>query len=221
MRTARFKRTEQTETAAEGPITAGWLLFGQEDGVKALSRAISSTGIVNLIETTLGTLSAPVRRLVRRQLAEIAASLSSLDLADVLAAGWAKHSALRTAALHTAADPASIEVVDLTSHRITSVHRPAIDLLIDDVPVTTVDFELELSFLIRAASAGIRNGCVTAIDAGRCQATATLSCEGIELLHRQRDLNLEMTLNLDEGVNLLHTDTRCELPLHGVSLTNH
>ena len=72
--------------------------------------------------------------------------LIDLDLGGMVTAGWRKEGELAAAAERTAADPDSAEVVELASQRITSKHRPYVDLLINDVHMATVGFELDIEW---------------------------------------------------------------------------
>jgi len=65
-------------------------------------------------------------------------------MGDLAVAGWRRHAALTAAADRTRVNPGSWEVVDLATHRITSVHRPYVELLLNDVHVATVRFELRV-----------------------------------------------------------------------------
>jgi hypothetical protein len=67
-----------------------------------------------------------------------------------------KHAALAAAAERTAANPGSSEVVDLASHRITSVHRPSIELLVNNVRVAAVNFELQIELVVKALVVTVR-----------------------------------------------------------------
>lgn len=202
MTTTRPRRTTTERTAPA--TTAAWLLFGNdEQAVARLVDAIAAGPVLDSLRGSLGSLSAAARTAVGTRVGEIATGLAALDLADVLAAGWRKHTALREAARRTLADPGSIELVDLATHRIRSAHQPTVDVLVDERKVATVEFSLELSFLLQGLVAGVRDGRLMALHSGDCEAVGVLSVEGIELARRQRELDLELALDLDAGVPLL------------------
>lgn len=191
-------------TSTARPHTAAALLFGtEEQAVAGLAKVVSNSGVIDTLRGSLSGLSMAAKGAVASRIGAIASELAGLDLADVLAAAWRKHTALRSAAHRTLADPGSIELVDLATHRITSSHHPAVDLLVDERKVATVDFLLELSFVIRGMVAGVKDGRLTALQSGACRASAVLACEGIDLVRRERELDLSRTLDLDAGVVLL------------------
>ena len=48
----------------------------------------------------------------------------ALDLGDLVIAGWRKQGQLAAAAERTAANPGTSELVELATHRVSSVHHP-------------------------------------------------------------------------------------------------
>jgi hypothetical protein len=138
----------------------------------------------------LQRLSQAGRQAADRQVATVANGLLDLDLGDLVVAGWRKQAALAAAAKRTIANPGSSEVVELANHRITSVHRPFVKLLINDVHVATVNFELRIGFVVKSLGVTVRNGHVVSLHAGACDLTARLSAEGVRLARRQEHFEL-------------------------------
>jgi hypothetical protein len=118
----------------------------------------------------------------------------ALDLGDLVVAGWRKQGQLAAAAERTAANPATSEVVELATHRISSVHHPYIELLVNDVRVTTVNFELDLEFEVRALVVTVRDGHVVSLYSGDCDLTATLTAEGVQLASRRAHFELPLVV---------------------------
>lgn len=101
---------------------------------------------------------------------------------------------LTAAADRTRANPGSSEVVDLATHRITSVHRPYVELLLNDVHIATVRFEMRVEFLVRALAASVRHGHVAALGFGACDVTATLAAERVQLVKQQARLDMSLLI---------------------------
>lgn len=106
------------------------------------------------------------------QIASLAHDLLDHDLGGLAVAGWRRHAALTEAADRTKASPGSSEVVGLATHRITSVHRPYIELLLNDVHIAKVRFGLQVEFLVRALVATVRDGHVAALGSTKMGPTA-------------------------------------------------
>ncbi|MGH8905585.1 MAG: hypothetical protein ACRD0K_03495 [Egibacteraceae bacterium] len=193
--------------AGSSPLTARWVLFDDDDVEGAAAILADSLGQGDVTGAARGVLdgfSSVTRQAADRELARVAAGVADLDIVDVIIGGWRKHAALTAAARRSVAVPGGPEVVDLATHRITSVHQPHVDLLFDGVRVATVDFELSLDFVVRGLVATVRDGRLVALDSGRCDVTATLAVEGVEIAKRQRHLDLRLVeVRLGQGVPLL------------------
>jgi hypothetical protein len=184
-----------TTAIATQPLTAAVFLFGEDrDTSQALAQAIDEKGVLGSLGPALQLLSQAGRQAADSQVATVAHGLLDLDLGDLVAAGWRKQAALAAAAERTAANPGSSEVVNLASHRIASVHRPFVELLINDVHVATVNFELEIEFVVRALVVTVSNGHVVSLHTWACDVAATLAAEGIQLAGRRAHFELPLVV---------------------------
>jgi hypothetical protein len=182
-------------TDSARPLTAAHLLFGEDqDTEPALAQTRDDQGALGSLDTALRQVSQVGRQAVHRQVADVAQGLLDLDLGDLVVAGWRKEGELAAAAERTAADPHSSEVVELASHLITSKHRPYVDLLINDVHMATVGFELDIEFLVRTLVATVRGGHVTNLRSGSCEATGTLAVEGVQVASRRISFELPLVI---------------------------
>ena len=78
-----------------------------------------------------------------------------------------------------------------------------VELLVDDVRVATVRFELRIEFVVMGVVAMVSHGRLVALHRGACEATAKLAAEGRELASRQAQLELPLLLRLGDGIPLL------------------
>jgi hypothetical protein len=192
-----------TDTVA-GPVTARSFLFGEGGGgavppVQVLGRG----SVLPSLAASLGPLAAAARHAIDREFASSVASLLDFDLIDILAAGWRKHAALTAAARRTIADPAVDEVVELATHRITSVHRPTVDVIVDDVRVATVHLELSFEGVLKSVVATVRGGRLVNLHFGVCDASVVLAAEGVELARREGHLDVGLMTVLGDGISLV------------------
>jgi hypothetical protein len=159
-----------TTVTPNQPLTTSVFLFGDtQDTGQALAQALDEKGVLGPLGEGLQRLSQAGRQAADRQVATVANGLLDLDLGDLVVAGWRKQAALAAAAKRTIAIPGSSEIVELATHRITSVHRPLVKLLINDVHVATVNFELRIEFLVRA----LVSRCATATSSASTLAPVT------------------------------------------------
>jgi hypothetical protein len=179
------------------PLTTSAFLFGgAQDPGQALAHALKEHGVLGALGPALQALSQTGREAAGSQIATVAQELLDLDLGDLAVAGWRKHAALTAAADRTRGNPGSSEVVDLATHRITSIHRPYVELLLNDVHIATVRFELRMEFLVRALVATVRHGHVAALGFGACDVAATLAAEGVQLIKQQARLDMSLLIPL-------------------------
>jgi hypothetical protein len=199
-----------TSAADTRPLTTARFLFGEDqDTGQALAQALGEQGVLGSLDAALQLLSQAGRQAADRQIATVAHGLLDLDLGDLVVAGWRKQGQLAAAAERTAANPGSSEVVELASHRISSVHRPFVELLVNQLHVATVNFELDIEFTVRALVATVRNGHVVSLHSGICDVETTLAAEGLQLASRRAHFELPLfirwplLLHLGGGADLL------------------
>jgi hypothetical protein len=180
-------------TAAQ-PLTASTFLFDDEDTDRALARALDEHGVLGSLDNALGLMAQTTREAAGDQVAAVADGVLDLDLGDLVVAGWRKQGELAAAAERTAANPGTAELVELATHRVSSIHHPYVELLVNDVRVTTVNFELDLEFEIKALVATVRDGRLVSLHSGDCDLSATLTAEGIRLASKRRRFDLPLVV---------------------------
>lgn len=185
------------------PLTTSVFLFGEtQDAGQALAQALDRKGLLGSLSEGLQGLSPTGRQTAARQVASVASGLLGLDLGDLVVAGWRKQAALAAAARHTLDNPGSSEVVELATHRISSVHRPSVELLVNDIHVATVNFELRIEFVVKALVVTVRNGHIVSLHSGACDVTATLTAEGVQLARRQEHFDLPILVRWPPRLHL-------------------
>ena len=125
-----------------------------------------------------------------------------LDLGDVLAAGWQRHSALRAAGRRTKEEPGIQETVVLAEHRISYEAHPYVDVLLAEAHLTRVTVTLLLTADVTGLAASVSEGRLTGLSAGRALLTAALELAGAPVVRRTVDLRLPLDVGLGEGLRL-------------------
>jgi hypothetical protein len=192
-------------TPLDETATVRDLLFGDAaaDATDTLTEELRETGAVRtVISGAPGFVAA-----AERQVASATDELLSLNLADVVVAGWKKYDRLRQAARSTRGNPNAREVVELATHNIESSHRPAVDVFLNGNAIATINIDLELTCTISGLIAGIHQGRLMEIQSGACTVTGSLAMQQITIVERQRKLDLPRVLRLRHGVPLLDPDT--------------
>jgi hypothetical protein len=192
-----------TTAIAAQPFTVSTFLFGEDqDTEQALAQALHEHGVLGSMGTTFELVSEAGREAAGNQVAVVAHELLDLDLGDLVVAGWRKQGQLAAAAERTAANPGSSEVVELATHRVSSAHHPFVELLVNDVHVATVTFDLEIEFVVKALVVTVRDGHVVSLHTGACDVAATLAAEGVQLASRRAHFELPLVVRWPQLLRL-------------------
>ncbi|MGB6162536.1 MAG: hypothetical protein WCF33_03920 [Pseudonocardiaceae bacterium] len=149
-----------------------FLLGDTTDTVEVLARSLDEQGLSSFTIQGLRKLSGSALQAVNHEIATVAHGLLNLDLGEVLMSGWRKYTELAKAAERTLASPGSEEVVALATHRVSSIHHPSVELLVDGAKVYTFVFELTVVFDLTGVAAVIRQGDLEGYSAGRVEVQA-------------------------------------------------
>lgn len=194
------------------PVTAQVFLLGHRpDAGRAVAASLKRHRVLTSV-AAVGGLSRAGLQAVGRETSGIVSGLLDVNLADVMLGGWRKHAALTAAARRTRAAPGSRELVELATHRITSTHRPCIELLVDGHLVATLRLELTIELTIKALVAGVAHGDLVALHAGQCVTSGALSIEGHEVARRQAEIDLRAVLPLSQAIPLLPAQPTPDVP---------
>jgi hypothetical protein len=202
-------------TGQASPVTACGMIFGEtENAVAALSRAVSSGRTGGASHPALQGLSPATRDTAIREVSALGAELLALDLGGLLVTGWRKYATLVQAARRTAAMPGREEIVDVITHRIGVASHPSVELLVNEIRVTTINFALMLEFEVRALTAVIKGGRIVGLESGTCATTASIGVEGVTVASRTAEFGLPVLLRLGDGIPLLPIQNPPQEPLH-------
>lgn len=192
-------------TSPGSPLTACGVLFGGVDNAaQALAQVVTPERIGQ--DSALGRLSLATKHTAARELSVVGTEMIDLDLGSLLVSGWRKYSTLLQAARRTAAAPGSEEIIEILTHRVGVASHPSVELLVDEVRVATIHFDLTLDFVIKALAAVIKRGAIVAVTSGRCETTAALAVEGVTVASRTAEHDLHLLVNIGNGIPLLAGD---------------
>jgi hypothetical protein len=193
-----------TTTELLQPRAVRTVLFGsEENAVGTLKDALASSPVAGVLGTALAGLSSATRNAAVGELSRVVSGLLSLDIADIILAGWRKHGALVAAARRTVAAPGTQELVEVVTHTITWSDEPYVELYVDELRVATVHLQLTLGLDVKALVAAVAGGRLVGVRSGSCTVRAALSAEGARLAERTGYLELPLELPLGSGVPLL------------------
>jgi hypothetical protein len=204
---AGAKRTAQSQS---GQLTAQVVLFGQDDAGSALRRSGAWGTVTGSIGQVLGRLSPGGRKKAEQELSAAMTRLLNIRLGDLIVAGLRRHPAMAAAGRATVALPGSAEVVELSTHRIASAHRPSVDVVVNGVRLASLPFDVGIDFEVDSAIATVRDGRLVTLDLGRSLVRISLTCAGVTVAAKELPLDPAITADLGAGIPLLD-----EAPVQG------
>lgn len=124
-----------------------------------------------------------------------------LDMGDLITTAWNKYRVLHEYADKEKYAPTETFLVPLAEHTIKSVHRPSIEILVNENPIGKIAFEINLSLTLKGCTVKIQDGKMKEIKTGACQGKGTIKCEDLLILEKETEsFQLPGLMNLGEGV---------------------
>lgn len=197
-----------SSAATVSPALSPRLLLAGEtvDAADRLAGELQRHGVARTTVGQARRLSSAASGLIDREIGAVLAGLLELDLGDVLLAGWRGHRALVAAGQRTVADPVGREVVDLASHRVRWASRPSVDLVLDGVRLATLEFPLEVEFVVVGVAAVVWRGHLVAAQGGECTVTGQLSFADVPLARNTSRVDVAWLVRLDPAVPLVDAE---------------
>ncbi len=169
-------------TTTTEPRTIGSLLYGERaEGEERVRRELERRGLAAAVVQGIAGLGTVGREAVLDQVAQAVASLLGLDVGDELVVGVGKYREVVDAARRTAGPPPSAELVSLASRRLTSVHRPVVDVEIDGRLVHRLQLDLRLVAVLRGVGVTVAAGRITQVLGGYADVEITFDLDGVRL----------------------------------------
>lgn len=172
------------------------------DARAALVAALESGGDAEEVRGALGQTPEAARTAVLKEVARAAEEILELDVTDIFEQAWRRTAALRAAATTTLTEPDSEQIVALAAHTMSLDHIPQIEVQVDDNPVATITLGVRLEMMVRGLVVAVRGGLLTAVLAGSCDITGTLTVAGLQVWQGAVSLELPPALRPGSGIPL-------------------
>jgi hypothetical protein len=161
------------------------------DASKPIAGALDLGAIMPSIAAATAALPGAAAAQIRDTFTTALDGIFALNLGDVLMASWGKISALTDALHATRKEPGLLAVVPLFDHKVTSAHKPHIDLTYGGKNLLSVPFDIALSLMLKGIVLDIQNGAIANVKGGSLLGEGTLSFGGKPLLkHKTPELAL-------------------------------
>ncbi len=181
--------------------------FALADDDQAAQRvaALESSAVLSTLAATISAAAGQASwELALTDVARAIPDLLKVELGNVLAGAWKKGSELgRFTDAHQYAPDETI-LIELTTHVVTSQHRPHLDLFLNDQPAGRLDFTVEIALRVEGAVLTIKDGKIWKATTGACTASGRISCEGQTLSERESvPVQLPGTLVFDQPIPIV------------------
>jgi len=124
--------------------------------------------------------------------------LLDISVLDVMLGAWKTRSDFRKHVRASAAEPTKPIVVPLGAHRITSEHRPSIEVRSEGRVLAKLSFPVAVTFEVEAAQLTLRGGAVKEVRTGAIKARGTVKFEDAVILERDLEpIHLPGTITLN------------------------
>jgi hypothetical protein len=143
---------------------------------------------------------APVRQMVVEDVTRRFSELLDIRLAAIMASAWSRYAMLRKYADPKQHPPDESVIVPLAEHDIDSKHSPAIEVLMNNTPVTKLTFAVKLTLTVKGVALRVQNARIREIRPGEVTAKGKISYGTAVIAERKsRTLTLPGSIDLGEG----------------------
>jgi hypothetical protein len=185
----------------ERPLTLRTVLFGDGSG-QAIADALRNDDPSSSIGRTITLLPPTLETVGTEQLGEALGLLLELPLVEIFALGWQKHGRLMEAAHRSLGQSGEVEIVNLATHTIRSIHEPRLEVFLGEAMIAAITLAVTLAADMHALQAVIRAGRIEGLASGRADLKTELSCDGVRVKSASSAVDLHLTLELGEGITL-------------------
>lgn len=126
-----------------------------------------------------------------------------IDVADIFIGAWTKLSELREYRDEARHPPDETALVPLLGHTVRSRHQPTIRIFSGQVEIAKLRFDVEVKFVVSAATLKIRKGRIMEIASGEYTMSGQVALAGKTLLEKtSRPYKIPGRVTLGEGVEI-------------------
>jgi hypothetical protein len=177
-------------------------LLGADDPHR-IGRALGEAHVGHNTLAGIGRLASAAYPALEERVAETLGTALQIDLGGLVLSAWSRFHELAEAAERTRDAPGEPEDVVLAEHEITWTQRPAVEVIVDGTPITTLQFDLSVSLTMHGVVAVVGAGMLVGLPYGDVLAGARLSIWDRELAAEEITCLAGALVRLGGGVPLL------------------
>ncbi len=129
--------------------------------------------------------------------------LLDIPVSDIMMGAWVKMSDIQEFAIGEKLLSRKTHKYPLTEHKITSKHKPKMELFVHNTKITEVILDITLTLVIAKTKLMIKKGRIMEVRISGCQAMGKVSCYGQTIVEKKSDeLKLPSTIKLGKGIEI-------------------
>ncbi len=129
--------------------------------------------------------------------------LLDIPVSDIMMGAWVKMSDIQEFAIGEKLLSRKTHKFPLTEHKITSKHKPKMELFVHNTKITEVILDITLTLVIAKTKLMIKKGRIMEVRISGCQAMGKVSCYGQTIVEKKSDeLKLPSTIKLGKGIEI-------------------
>lgn len=113
--------------------------------------------------------------------------LLNIKIKDILVGAWDKSKEIKRYLNKDACYPDETILVSLAEHTIRSEHKPSLELLLNDKPIGSIEFNISIALHLNGIILRIKGGKIRQIHTGACKGSGRIKCEDFTLLERKTE----------------------------------
>jgi hypothetical protein len=117
--------------------------------------------------------------------AEKVAELFEIPIPDVFLASWKKASGIQALLEESRNAPETVMNTELGEHTINSLHRPHIEIRIQNKTVRKIEFTLKMSFYLKGFVLKIKDGAIRGMQTGLCEVKGKLEYKDLVIAEKK------------------------------------
>ena len=160
--------------------------FNEKDVYSGRSKQVESrvnmSQLKEKITKKVGTIHLPS---VLREAMKNTDKLLEIKIADIMICAWKKEGILNKYVGTQKYAPEEVVMIPLLKHTVKSVHKPYIEVLVNDEPVGKINFTVDLALILEGITLKVKGGRIVEILTGSCIGRGTIKCEDVVILEKK------------------------------------
>jgi hypothetical protein len=127
--------------------------------------------------------------------------LLNISVIDIMVKAWNKYRELLKYTDKEKYPPDVSVLVPLAEHTIKSEHKPYLEILINDKAVSRIDFDINISLVLKGMILKIQDGKIKEIKTGSCKGKGNVKLEDFVIMEKETEsFSLPGSIKLGDGV---------------------